>query len=106
MPDDKREDWKTLVSADHIDTATKHVKRLSLSLHLAFLVEFAKSLTTEEQESFLSEMESDEPSSIADTWSSRFQKFLDEGSTKYATFTLYLDMMKHLTVFLLMVSPP
>ena len=95
MRDDKREDWKTLVSADHIDTATKHVKRLSLSLHLAFLVEFAKSLAAEEQECFLSEMESDDPSSIAHTWSSRFKEFLDEGSTKNATFALHLDMMKH-----------
>ena len=95
MRDDKREDWKALVSADHIDTATKHVKRLSLSLHLAFLVEFAKSLAAEEQECFLSEMESDEPSSTANTWSSRFQEFLNNGATKNATFALHLDMMKH-----------
>ena len=95
MRDDTREDWKTLVSADHIDTATKHVKRLSLSLHLAFLVEFANSLAAEEQESFLSEMESEEPSSVANNWASRFKDFLEEGSTKNATFALHVDMMKH-----------
>ena len=34
----KKEDWMTLVSIQHIDKATRYVKRISLSLHLAFLV--------------------------------------------------------------------
>ena len=35
MKDDKEEDWKKLVSVQHIDTATMYVKRIAQSLNLA-----------------------------------------------------------------------
>lgn len=52
MGDEEQEDWAKLISVQHIDTATRQIKRKALSLHLAFVVTFAQTLELEQIESF------------------------------------------------------
>jgi hypothetical protein len=46
---DNEADWTDLVSLSNIETAAKNIKRLALALHLAFLVRFIHTLTTDVQ---------------------------------------------------------
>lgn len=64
MRDADQENWSRLVSTDHIDAATKNVKRLGQAINLAFLVTFAKHLPVTECEMFLNDMNSLEPAAI------------------------------------------
>ena len=95
MRDDNTDDWKKLVSVQHIDTATRYVRRIALSLHLAFLIEFSKSLESAEQESFWTEMQIVDEATLSKTWSKKFEDFLHKGSERNATFALHVDMMCH-----------
>ena len=95
MKDDKEEDWKKLVSVHHIDTATTYVKRIAQSLNLALLVTFIKSLTKDDQEMLINDLETEQPATLATNWSVRFNQFLEEASRRNATFALHLDMLKH-----------
>ena len=95
MRDDKQDDWKRLVSVQHIDIATRHVKRIAVSLHIAFLVVFTKSLPVSEQQLFWNDMETAEASVLAERWSERFEDFLQKSSSVNATFALHVDMMRH-----------
>ena len=95
MRDDKQDDWKRLVSVQHIDIATRHVKRIAVSLHIAFLVVFTKSLPEDDQQLFWNDMETAEASVLADCWAERFEDFLQKHSSLNATFALHVDMMKH-----------
>ena len=95
MRDDNQEDWKRLVSVQHIDIATKYVRRIAVSLHIAFLIVFSKWLAAEEQELFLQDMEMGEFAAAANSWAQRFEDFLESGSKVNATFALHLDMMRH-----------
>ena len=95
MKDDNEEDWKKLVSVQHIDTATKYVKRIAQSLNLAILVTFLKSLTKDDQEMLITDMETEQPVTLANNWSLRFNKFLEETSRINATFALHLDILNH-----------
>ena len=44
MKDDDKQEWLNLDSVHHLDMATRNVRRISISLHLAFLITFAKHL--------------------------------------------------------------
>ena len=44
MKKEEEEDWTKLVSLAHIDSATKHVKRLSMAFHSAFVASYIASL--------------------------------------------------------------
>lgn len=95
MRDDGKDDWSKLVSLHHIDIATRNVRRISLSLHLAFLITFVKNLPTSECEDFLTDMASMKPAEISKRWSENMESFLIKGSKNNATFALHRDMMKH-----------
>ena len=95
MRDEEHSDWTKLVSVQHIDVATRYVKRVALSLQLAFLVVFSQTLQPEELESFMSDMESLPPLQIAENWNPRFETFISEGRQKNATFSLHYDIMTH-----------
>ena len=95
MRDEKKEDWMTLVSIQHIDRATRYVKRISLSLHLAFLVSFAQSLDDENLANFMSAMETEDENQIVNEWDQKYEEYLDNGAKQNATFSLHLDMMRH-----------
>ena len=95
MLDNDKTNWESLMTAQHIDTATRYIKRISLSLHLAFMVVYTRTLNTKDLESFIYDMETLEPKEISDRWSKKFQKFLESGSRSNATFALHRDMMLH-----------
>lgn len=61
MRDDYTEEWQKLVSLQHINTATKVIKRLAVSLHLAFLIVLAK-YDSDQRSSFLTDMDSPQSS--------------------------------------------
>ena len=43
---DDEEDWKKIISVVHIEMATQHNQRLSVTLHIAFLITFIRMLPT------------------------------------------------------------
>ena len=90
MRDDKEEDWRKLVSVQHIDTANKYVKRIEQSINLALLVTFLKSFTKNHQE-MITDMETEQPVTLANNWSLKFKQFLEETSRLDATFAMYLQ---------------
>ena len=96
MRDEEEEDWRKLLSAEHIDTATRHIRRLSITFHLAFLVTFIKSLPAHQRELLLSSLEKEEPSKVSEDWGQLYETFIQEGCLKNATFCLHVEMMRHL----------
>ena len=57
MKDDENPDWCSLISIQHIDTATTHVKRLAVSFHVALFSKFCNSLCPEESLQLKSDIE-------------------------------------------------
>ena len=95
MRDDDKQEWSSLVSVHHIDMATRNVRRISLSLHLAFLISFARNLPELECEEFLADARHKQSAELSRKWSCMFERFLDEGCSKNATFAMHRDIMKH-----------
>ena len=95
MRDDDKQEWSNLVSVHHIDMATRNVRRLSIALHLAFLITFAKTLPESECELFLYEARHSQHVEVSTKWSERLERFMDKGTSNNATFALHRDMMKH-----------
>ncbi|KAL4217289.1 hypothetical protein ACF0H5_023740 [Mactra antiquata] len=95
MRDEDQDDWAKLVSIQHIDTATKYVKRIALALHLAFLIAFTQQLDSDDSHALLTELESEECSEMSKRWAAQFEEFLSVGCTRNATFALHFDMMRH-----------
>ena len=95
MRDDDKQEWSNLVSVHHIDMATRNVRRISISLHMAFLISFAKNLPESDCEEFLGDARHTQPVELSRKWSAKFERFMDEGSSKNATFALHRDIMKH-----------
>ncbi|XP_060576230.1 uncharacterized protein LOC132733585 [Ruditapes philippinarum] len=95
MRNDEHDDWAKLVSIQHIDMATRHVKRIALALHLAFLISFTQNLNNSEQQELISDLETDEYAVTSKKWSGQFTEYLAYGSARNATFALHVDMMRH-----------
>ena len=83
------------MSAQHIDTATRYVKRVSLSLHLAFMVVFTRYLDNRKLENYIYDLETLEQKEISERWNQKFEEFLEKGSKDSAIFALHRDMMTH-----------
>ena len=83
-------------SAEQIDTATRHILRLSITFHLAFLITFIKSLPTHQRELLLSSLDNEEPSKVCQQWNQLYETFIQEGCLKNATFCLHVEMVRHL----------
>ena len=47
MKDDTSNEWMKLVTAAHIEVATKNVRRLSIALHISFLTKYMSTLSEE-----------------------------------------------------------
>ena len=93
MRDDDVKEWKKLIKPDHIDKATRYIRRLSLSLHLAFICTFMQTLSLADAE----EMQECIISStvLGSRWETDFNRFMQKGKTENATFALHFDMMSH-----------
>ncbi|XP_045182551.2 uncharacterized protein LOC123541205 [Mercenaria mercenaria] len=95
MKDDNQDDLTKLISIQHIDVATRYIKRLALALHLAFLIAFTQYLAIEQVEEFIVDVETNDSKQVAEKWSTQFEDFLSYGSNQNATFALHRDMMNH-----------
>ena len=90
MKDSEQEDeWMKLITLQNIETATKNITRLSMALHLAFIVKF---ITTNDK---VKQDVMQDPSTLVGKWGDEFNRFLTEGSQKNATFALHVDFMQH-----------
>jgi hypothetical protein len=63
-------DWKKLINPDHIDKATKYIRRLSLALHLAFVCTYMQSLSLQEVEAFKDDLRTNKI--VGSKWEERF----------------------------------
>lgn len=95
MRDDDRDEWSKLVSADHIDTATRNVRRLGLAISTAFTMKFASTLSLEKSSELLEDLQSMSPPDASVKWEEQFQSFLEKGKSSNATFQLHFEMMRH-----------
>jgi hypothetical protein len=95
MRDDEEDDWIKLVSLAHIDTATRNVHRLAMSLHLAFIVSFIKSLDPEVAKQAVSDIGHLDCKEMAQCWDERYKKYIKASADANATFALHVDMMQH-----------
>ena len=75
--------------------ATRYVRHIALALHLAFVIVFKRSLSSDEKMVFVSDMESSQYRSTADTWGERYDEFIKKASDKNATFALHVDVARH-----------
>lgn len=62
---------------------------------MAFLVKFISSLSDENIEEIIRDMESNNLAEMDKTWMPRLKQYLHEGSQSNATFALHFDMMEH-----------
>ncbi|CAC5412713.1 UBE2D [Mytilus coruscus] len=95
MCDEEKKEWPKLVTMDHIDVATKYVRRLSLSFHISFICRFLQSLKQEEALAVIDMLEKGKIEETSSLWSSKFQDFMNTGITQNCTFALHADMMQH-----------
>lgn len=95
MCDEEKKEWPKLISMDHIDVATKYVRRLSLSFHISFMCRFLQSLKPEEALAIIDMLEEGKIEETSSLWSSKFQDFMNTGITQNCTFALHADMMQH-----------
>ena len=95
MRNEDQEEWAKLVSIQHIDMATKHVRRLAISLHLAFLIPFMDYIKSEDLQECADDMETGDCTDISSKWATQFQEYLVFGLSSNATFALHMDMMGH-----------
>lgn len=92
--DEKEKDWMKLVDATHIEHATRNIKRLSLTLHLFFLILFLHSLESDMAAEVVSVLKAVNEESVK-KWSPLFEVFLQKGIENNATFSLHYDIMSH-----------
>ena len=70
--DDSRQDWSKLITAQHIDEATRCVKRLSQSLYIAILISFIKQLPSSDSSKLIEELSSNKsPDTLALHWDAK-----------------------------------
>ena len=95
MRNEDQEEWAKLIFIQHIDMATKHVRRLALALHLAFLISFMDYIKEEEQQDFVDDIETGDSAAVSSKWAFKFQEYITFGSSRNALFFLHVDMMRH-----------
>ncbi len=96
MRDDNGNDWAKLISATHIDAATRNVRRLSTSLHLAFLTKFMQSLSDNKSKELQLDISTLPAEELCCKWDEEFINYINRGSKLNGTFALHKDMMMQL----------
>lgn len=95
MRDDDQEEWTKLITAEHIDAATRNVRRLAVAIELAFIVKFINSLEPKESELFQQDLLNGSSADISAAWDSKYQSFLKIGAARDSTFALHHEMLTH-----------
>ena len=96
MKDDEEKDWEQLVLPTHIEIATQVVKRLSIALHVSFMLSFMMSLPDDQLQDFQTDIASISCTKNAEKWDTLYQEFIDCRSKSSATFALHQEMAQHL----------
>jgi len=96
MRDDDSTEWAKLISAHHIDVATRHVMRLAKALRLSFILKFSTELSEDEAHDLFQDLQSLTGPEVAARWHDRFNAFLERGKSSNGTFALHIDIMLHL----------
>ncbi|KAH3719672.1 hypothetical protein DPMN_062526 [Dreissena polymorpha] len=86
------QEWRKLISADHIEMGTKYIRRLSKALHLAFFIVFLQKYHADKKEEEITDVL--DSKNIDAHWMS-FTSFPEEGSRRNGTFALHRDIMTH-----------
>lgn len=94
--EDKENEWAKLATTVHIEAATRVMRRLSLSLHVAFLLVFMRTMSSSENNEFKDDIQSKHPKDLCTKWDEKYQKFLKDASASNATFALHVEIMQHL----------
>ena len=84
-----------LISLRNIETAAKNIKRLSVTFHLAFLVRFICSLSSDEVEEIVEVMDQKNIDALLQKWMPLLLEFMEKGKRENATFALHAEMMAH-----------
>ena len=92
---EKNDDITKLVSTENIRTATRWMKRAALTFCICFQVHFIQELDDDDREAILLDIQDNMPDEVAEKWDAVFQKYLEDGSNKNATFRLHVEMMRH-----------
>ncbi|XP_071085902.1 uncharacterized protein [Haliotis cracherodii] len=95
MRDQDVTEWSKLLTADHIDTATRHVRRIAQALQMAFLLKFIQSLDDDDAKIITWQLITGKSTTASETWDERMMQFMDKGRQMNATFALHYDMMTH-----------
>lgn len=97
MTDDERDtELLKLISVEKIDKATRTIRRLSVALHTACIIEFLKSLKTEaDVTSVLQVLHGTSTKGLSDDLNNSYLEFISSGCNRNATFQLHIDLMRH-----------
>ncbi|CAC5361528.1 unnamed protein product [Mytilus coruscus] len=93
MRDEEFNDWKKLISVEHINMASKYIRRLSIALKVAFVTKFLQSLKVEEQNAMKDDLKNENANCMK--WNDQFENFLEYGKSQNATFMLHTEMLNH-----------
>ncbi len=90
-------DMTHLVSMQNIEDATRNIRRISFSLHLAFIIKFLEYLPTEEAQLARKHLSEDlmDCSETRLMYHKKYSDFLENTSKSNATFALHKEMMYH-----------
>ncbi|KAL4238433.1 hypothetical protein ACF0H5_003141 [Mactra antiquata] len=92
MRDEEFQEWRKLISAEHIEMASRYIKRLATALHLAFFVVYLQTLSDNEREEVAADVLE---SQNVDTIWMNYKDFIQKGLNRNGTFALHYDMMTH-----------
>ena len=95
MCDEDKKDWKKLITMNHIDIATRYVRRLALSFHMAFMCRFLHCLEENEAKEITTMLDNGKQVEASNTWNDRYREFMEAGIAQNCTFALHSDMMNH-----------
>ena len=93
MRDESTKELSSVVGLHHIDVATKHIKRMGQSLHVAFFIKFMSQLSEQDRVDLFHTVTCG--SDYSERWCVQFDDFMKEGCKKNATFALHRDWMTH-----------
>ena len=96
MRDTKDTEWATLIQTSHIDQATKFIRRLSLGLHVAFMITFLVTCLSDEQSTeLLDALGNGSIHECSSTYEEMYKSFIQEGISKNVIFAAHHEMMVH-----------
>ncbi|CAG2250910.1 unnamed protein product [Mytilus edulis] len=93
MRDEEYNEWKKLISADHIEKASRYIRRLSIALRISFQVKFIQTLQQDQRKEVLSDLQQE--TNNWKNWELLYKDFLAESKRVNATFLLHYEMMEH-----------